>query len=298
VTRRVERPADGRPRRFVDPHMHLWDLRAHAWYQFPAPGDDSGLGLIRPFPEVYTLDDYRASVAAVDVRKCVHVSAVSRAEDVLAESAWIGAIAQRGGLIRALVGTVDLKLAPDEISALLERECGSPLYRGIRVLEGLDYTAVAAQGLLNELAARNLVYDAVAHSGGGIAAAARGLRMHEDLRVVLEHTGWPAAVGREAFLAWRLEMQEFARLPNTACKLSGLGMVVHGTRADVFSDYFCACIDMFGPERCMFASNFPVDLSYGEAADLLAIFEQVAGRYTAQEAQFLFAETAERIYRI
>jgi L-fuconolactonase len=288
-------PATGR--RFVDAHMHLWDARTHPWYHFPVPGNDFGLGLKQPFPDVYTLSDYRKSMAIIDVRKCVHVTAVARAEDVLTESAWIGDIAQRGELIRAIIGTIDQKKTPQEIDAMLDRECASPLYRGIRMLEGLDYQSPSAHRLLDELASRNLVYDAVAHSDGGIAAAARGLRQHEDLIVVLEHTGWPSAIGKDAFAAWRHEMQDFARLPNTSCKLSGLGMVVHATRPEVFSDYFCACIDLFGPERCMFASNFPVDLGYGNSADLFAVFEQVAGRFT-QEAQLLFEGTAERIYRI
>jgi L-fuconolactonase len=177
----------------------------------------------------------------------------------------------------------------------LDRECSYRIYRGIRLLGGLDYDGAVAEALLRALASRHLVYDAAARSDGGIAAAARGLRRHDALRVVLEHTGWPVAAGKDAFQAWRREVEQFAQLPNTFCKLSGLGMVLHSTQLNVFSDYFRACIDLFGVSRCMFASNFPVDLSYGTAAELFSVFEHVASHYSEAEATMLFERTAERV---
>jgi predicted TIM-barrel fold metal-dependent hydrolase len=75
-------------------------------------------------------------------------------------------------------------------------------------------------------------------------------------------------------------------------------MIVHSTDLKVFRAYFDACISLFGPNRCMFASNIPVDLCYGTAAELFSVFEAVAGEYTADEARALFEGTAERVYRI
>ena len=87
-------------RRFVDAHVHLWDLHNNgSWYQFPVPGpNDFGLGLKEPFPDLFTWDDYRASVATVDMVKWVHVTAVSAAKDVEAESAWLRPIAEKAGI--------------------------------------------------------------------------------------------------------------------------------------------------------------------------------------------------------
>lgn len=285
-------------RRFVDPHMHLWDLDTNPWYHFPVPGNDYGFGLKAPFPDRYVFEDYAASLASVELLKCVHVTAVTGAHDVAAENQWIAAIADRHPEIRAIIDTVNLSQPIADIIASIDYAMTDPRYRGIRLLAGVDYESPLAHQLLTALQKRGLVYDCVANPGGGLSSAAKALSQYPDLTIVLEHTGWPLKLGTGAFNEWRQEMAEFAALPNANCKLSGLGMTIHRNDLPVFKQYFDACIQLFGANRCMFASNFPVDLSYGPADELLALFESVAGHYSDQQADALFAGTAERVYRI
>lgn len=287
-----------RKRRFVDAHMHLWDTRAHDWYRFPVPGNDSGMGLTAPFPNRYLWEAYRASTSAVELTKCVHVTAVTFARDVEAESRWIGIVGREHPELCAIVGAVDLSQSLDTIIGTLDREMADSRFRGIRLLDGLDYEGDLAKELLGELARRNLVYDVVTHSPGGIAKAAQGLKRHESLVVALEHTGWPMSVDREHFADWQCQIRAFAELPNAHCKLSGLGMVSHSIDRGLFGDYFAAAIDAFGPDRCMFGSNFPVDLCYGSGSALLDLFIDFAGSYSALEQDQLLETTAERVYRI
>lgn len=286
-------------RRFVDAHVHLWDLTVNpSWYQFPQPGpNDYGMGLREPFPDVFLWQDYLDTMATVDVVKWVHVTAVTQNKDVEAESRWVAPLAEAGGLPHAIIGSVDLAQPQAEVLATLDREMENSRYRGLRLLGGADYDSVATNDLFKALAARGLVYDAVANTGG-IATAAKGLARHPDLKIVLEHTGWPLAYDDAHFEQWRVEMAEFAKLPNAHCKLSGLGMMVHRTDAAVFGKFFDECIRLFGANRCLFASNFPVDLQYGSGPELLAVFEGIAGKYSDAEADDLFAGTAERVYRI
>ncbi|RYE00704.1 MAG: hypothetical protein EOP61_13265 [Sphingomonadales bacterium] len=288
----------GTKRRFVDAHVHLWDLDHNPWYQFPLPGpNDFGLGLKTPFPDVYLWEDHLQTVATADLVKWVHVTAVSAAKDVEAESAWLKPIAEKAGLPYAIIGSTDLSLPMDEIKAGLEREMKNPAYRGLRLLGGADYDSAKTDEFFAYMVSRGLVYDAVANTGG-IATAARGLKRHPDLTVVLEHTGWPLAYDDAHFEAWRAEMAEFAALPNSYCKLSGMGMIVHRTDLAVFRKFFDECIRLWGANRCLFAGNFPVDLQYGSGADLIAVFDAVASNYSEAEADDLFAGTAERAYRI
>jgi predicted TIM-barrel fold metal-dependent hydrolase len=93
-------------------------------------------------------------------------------------------------------------------------------------------------------------------------------------------------------------MAAFAALPHAYCKLSGLSMVVHNMKLEDFRKYYDTCIDLFGARRCMFASNFPIDLLYGKAEELFAVFEAIAKSRTEAEAADLFAGTAERAYRV
>lgn len=285
-------------RRFVDSHLHLWDELRHPWYRFPRPGEAGfGEGLRAPFPSLYLWDDYRASVAGLDLAGWVHVTAVTQAKDVEAETAWIDAIARTTGLPYTLVGTVDATAGFAAMEATLDREMRHPAYRGIRLLGGADYEAPDIARLFACLAERGLVYDAVA-SPGAIAATARGLVRVPDLVVMMEHSGWPLRFDEAGFGQWHAEMAELAALPNAHCKLSGLGMGLHRTDADVFRRYFEACIALFGADRCMFGSNFPVDLSYGTADDLFAVFDAVAAAFPPDDAERLFAGTAERVYRL
>lgn len=281
--------------------MHLWDSARNDWYAFPAPGgDDFGLNLALPraFPDPFVLDDYLAVLADVEVVKTVHVTAVGPAAHVEAESRWISQIAKERGLPTAIVGTFDAAASAAETAAILDREMRDPLYRGARFLGGLDYASPAADAAMRALAERKLVYDAVAHPGGGIAALAGALRRHDGLVVVLEHTGWPLADDLDTFHCWRQEMAELAAAPLAHVKLSGLPMFVHRTDVDIHRRYFDACIGLFGAERCMFGSNFPVDLVYSSFGELLTVFEAVAADRTEDEAAMLFGATAERVYRI
>lgn len=288
----------GKKRRFVDAHVHLWDLDHNNWYQFPQPGpNDFGLGLKEPFPDVFLWDDYLTTVATVDLAKWVHVTAVTQNKDVEAESAWVAPIAESAGIPYAIIGSVDLAQSMKDIEANLEREMRNPAYRGLRLLGGADYTAQQTHDLLAHMAKTNLVYDCVANPGG-IATAAKGIARHPDLVVVLEHTGWPTSLDDAHFQLWKSEMAEFAAQPNTICKLSGLGMTVHENDTATFRKFFDECIRLWGTSRCMFASNFPVDLMYGSGSDLFAVFEEIASRYSDAEAADLYAGTAERTYRI
>ena len=131
--------------------------------------------------------------------------------------------------------------------------------------------------------------------------------------IVLDHVGTPLGIAayagrREArFATWRTRIGELAQTPNVVVKLGGLAMPFGGfafdgvssqALADQWRPYVETCIDAFGPDRCMFESNFPVDL-YGAPYDLLwnALKRLAAGASAAEKAA-LFSGTAARVYRL
>jgi predicted TIM-barrel fold metal-dependent hydrolase len=85
---------------------------------------------------------------------------------------------------------------------------------------------------------------------------------------------------------------------NVVCKLSGLAMPLGSTRPDDLRPWLEHAIDAFGAERCMFASNFPVDSAAGSFDDLYSAFDTIAGGLDDASREALFAGTAERIYRL
>jgi predicted TIM-barrel fold metal-dependent hydrolase len=286
-------------RRFVDTHVHFWDV-ATGWYRFPTPGDDFGLGDVSTFPQVFTVEDYYRATAAVDVPKIVHVSATDTAYGAYEETRWLSAMNAARGTPHAIISTVDATRSMAEIERVLDSQMtDAPIYRGIRLLHSIDYETEIGRGLMVALAERKLIYDCVAHPGGGIAAAARAAERNPGLPFIMEHTGWPlSATDKDHWRAWKDEMRAFAGNANTYCKLSGLGMTFHHTDADKFRARWNECIELFGVERCMFGSNFPVDSLYGSFDDLLAAFEATAAAFSPEEQSALFADNAERIYRV
>jgi L-fuconolactonase len=142
-------------------------------------------------------------------------------------------------------------------------------------------------------------------------------RAFPDQQIVLDHVGGPLGLGwyadkrAEIFSAWREQIRELARAPNVVVKVGGLGMRINGFAfhkrprppssqdlADAWRPYVETCIEAFGPARCMFESNFPVDKISGSYATYWNAFKRLAAQASADEKAALFSGTARRFYRL
>lgn len=280
----------------VDPHVHHWLPSVRQWYPLMQEPDDakpSTLGDLRRMAHDYTRADYLADTSGYDVRAIVHVSAVSRPGAHTDELAWIGALAREGGWPAAAIGTVDTDAGWPQIEADLDAQRRSPLFRGIRVLRGLALNSELTAPLLDYLRRHSLVFDLVAHPHS-MPGWAEVLRGHEDLAVVLEHAGWP--IGATEFDEWSAALGLLGERSNVHCKISGLGMTLHTLDAAVQRPWVLRCLEVFGPQRALFASNFPVDRMYGEFDQLYDGYLAVAEQFDAAGRSALFETNARRIY--
>jgi len=142
-------------------------------------------------------------------------------------------------------------------------------------------------------------------------------RAFEDTMIVLDHVGGPLGIGpfegrREAvFPAWQHAIAELASCPNVYAKLGGLKMPICGfgwhTRpkppssaelAEALGSYYLHCIEVFGPDRCMFESNFPVDKASCSYTVLWNVFKRISRGFGKSERAALFHDTAVRVYRL
>ena len=167
-----------------------------------------------------------------------------------------------------------------------------------------------------QLARQDLSFDAWLYHPqiGELAALARAF---PDTQIVLDHCGGPLGVGpyaarrEEVFASWRASIRHIAQAPNVVVKLGGLGMAISGydfhlqldppasqMLADAWRPWFETCIEAFGPDRCMFESNFPVDKGSCSYNALWNAFKRVAAGASAAERAALFHDTAARIYRM
>ena len=117
--------------------------------------------------------------------------------------------------------------------------------------------------------------------------------------MVVEHTGWPRSSTAEEFALWKSGMEALAALgDNVVCKLSGLAMPLGSMSVDAFTPWLEHAIEAFGVDRCMFASNFPVDGMHGTFDELYSTFDAVTAGLDDGSRDKLFAGTAERVYRL
>ncbi len=285
-----------RPSRVVDAHVHLWDPARTDWYPYlshppqQAPGDASRM--YRRFDA----GTYRAETARWNVEKFVNVAAATGPHSV-DETLELDREAPGRGGPQAIVGGLPPADTVARSIELLDRQAQAPRFRGVRPMGGLD-RPVPAPEVLRALVERNLVFELMAHPDQLQEAAAQ-LDGVYGLTVVVEHTGWPRSDAAEERAVWEEGMTALAEAgENVMCKLSGLAMPLQSMAPGALAPWIEFAIEAFGPGRCMFASNFPVDSMHGTFDELYETFDTVTAGLGDEAREGLFAANAERVYRI
>ena len=311
----------------VDPHHHLWhphnpDYLANV---FQADILESG-HRVKATVYVECTAMYRPGGPE-------HLRTVGEAEFV-AGMAAMGDSGTYGPtrICAGFVGAADLMLGDgvDEVLDALAMASGGRL-RGLRGATIWDADTslntgtrpFAPQGVMHDsrfragvarMSARNLVYDAWQYYPQ--LADLCSLADHfPNLKIVVNHCGGLLAIGPYAtadnFSRWRHLIAETAKRPNVTMKLGGLaggrtgfGYAKRSTRASVedlvadWRPYIESCIELFGADRCMFESNFAVDIIAGDYATIWNTFKTIAAKCSAAEKQALFSGTAMKIYDV
>jgi L-fuconolactonase len=312
----------------IDPHHHLWERAGNRYLLDELLADVRTGHNIRASVFVECGAFYRktgpapiAPVGEVEFANGVAAMAASGNYD----STLIGA---------GIVGTADISVGA-EVAEVLDAQiaAGGGRFRGIRVStkwdsnEDLNTTRyIVPRGVMQDrdfragfatLAPRKLSFDAMIYHPQ-IPELAELARAFPDTTIVLNHIGGLLAWTRnyrarkeEAIAQWRSSMVELAKCPNVFVKLGGLGMPYLGLGfdkleapassaqlAEVWGPLFAHCIDRFGPERCMFESNFPPDQDSVDYPIIWNTFKRIAARYSADEKRALFHGAAAQAYRL
>jgi L-fuconolactonase len=283
------------PARVVDAHVHIWDPARTDWYPYlshpQAPESADSSRMFRPFD----VDTYHAEAAGWNVEKFINVAAATGRHSIEETIELDGAAQARGGP-DAIIGGIPPTDTVDEALELLDRQMTASRLRGVRPM-GRYEGPLPDAGVLDGLRERNLLFELMSHPDQ-LQEAATQLASFDDLVVVVEHTGWPRSSSDEERALWRNGMDALAGLgANVVCKLSGLAMPLGSMSVDAFAPWLEYAIEVFGVDRCMFASNFPVDSMYGTFDELYAVFSAVTAGLDSESRKKLFAGNAESVYR-
>jgi predicted TIM-barrel fold metal-dependent hydrolase len=307
----------------VDPHHHLWEW---THYMVPEFLKDLGSGHnVRATVFMETGAWYRKDGPE-------HLRPVGETEFVADISEQFSAGRSHVGICQGIIGHADLMLG-EAVEEVLQAHiaAGKRHFRGIRSNAQFDPavnwmpTQPPPHLLLEKqfragfsrLAAHRLVCDAMQFQTQ-LPDLADLARAFPDTTIIVNHCGGPLGVGpyanrrQEMFAPWKAGILELAKCPNVHVKLGGLanpffsGLSFRGqpaapssqALADAFRPYVDTCIEAFGPDRCMFESNFPADKESCSYAILYNAFKRLAANYSAAEKQALFAGTAARAYQL
>ncbi len=293
---------------FLDAHVHLWDLDGLAYPWLTPPfADDGPNGSVEPIARTYLLDDYLADAARWNVVGMVHVDAGADAAHALDETRWLQGIADARGMPNAIVAFA--ALGDPNVDALLAAQAAQPNVRGIRHIVNWhadprrSYTArdltldPAWERGFARLARHGLSFDLQCYPAQmpGLAAL---LGRHPEVPVAVNHLGMPVLTDADGLGQWRVGMAALAALPQVVVKASGLGFVDRHWTLERMQPLLHETIDLFGPGRILFASDFPTDKLFADYDRCLGALDAAAAGYSDGERRAMFAGNAARFYRI
>ena len=298
------------PSAIVDSHHHLWNLQ-HIRYPWLADEYDAAsfiLGEYRPLCQDFLPKDFRASWGGMPVVGSVHIEAECERRQALAETRWVHEQAAQSGLPHAVVAWADL-LAPDAEEHLAQ-QAAYPLVRSIRfkpVTARQPQDSVRGQpGALQDrrwpdalalLGKYRLAWD-LRVPFWHLEEAAAVLRDFPDLPVVLQHTGLPWDRSAAGLAAWRRGMEALAALPNTHIRISELGLRDQPWRLADNLPVMRDAVSIFGWQRAMFGSNFPVAGLRITYPELVQATVQALDVLDESAQQAVWCDNARRFYRL
>ena len=328
-TKKRQEPALDPDLPIIDPHHHLWDGEERGGrYLMHELAEDTATGGHNIVATVFI--DAGVMYRAEGPQEMKAVGEVEFVNGVAAMSA-----SGKYGKTRhcaGIIGHVDMMLG-DRATPVLEAEikAGNGRYRGIR--HGAVWDTGEAAKFGRRHMPRHQMLDPQFRKGFAclhplglsfeawvyhpqLGDVADLLKQFPDTNVVLNHVGGllgiPPHENRKAtFEVWKKNILQLVPYKNMSVKLGGLGMVHCGwdfhfrdvppssdELAKEWRPYIETCIEAFGPERCMFESNFPVDKVSCTYADLWRSFELMVADASTGEREDLFAGTATRAYRL
>jgi L-fuconolactonase len=278
----------------IDTHVHLWDPRRFrmTWLN----GSDL---LDRP----YGLAEYRAHTVGLPVEALVFVQAEVEPAYGLLEARWVIEQAREEPRIQAIVAWAPIEYG-HRTRAFLEAlvELG-PLVKGVRrLIQSEPDPAFCLQPGFVEgvrlLPAYDLAFDLCLYHHQ-LQSAVELVRRCPETRFVLDHIGKPD-IKRRLFDPWRQEIGELAALPNVVCKLSGLVTEADHERwtPEDLAPYVAHALGVFGPERVMFGSDWPVALLASSYPRWVETLDALTTALSPEARRKLWAGNARRAYRL
>lgn len=289
----------------IDTHVHFWNMRnpdpGLEWVWLAKDADHPVLGNIDAIKMLsFDIDDVWAEARFADVTGFVHIQAAIGSDDPVKETVWLTRMREDAPVPFTIVGDADL--ASDDAARQLDKQCESPYFVGIRDFRSEPMLAARElvetfEASLRTMAERSLVFDLDCEWPNMAAARDLALR-HPDLQVVLQHIGFPRSRDDEYFKNWSAGMRTLAEAPNVTCKISGLAMTDPRFTPTSLEKWIDTPLEVFGPNRCVLGSNWPVDRLFSSYDVIMDIYRDRLSVLSEADQRKVLSENAAQIYRL
>ena len=298
--------------KIVDAHHHLWDLNnadtKYSWLMVTE--GEAFFGDYAAIRKSYLIEDYLEDAKNQNIIKSVHVQAEHDDDKPVNETAWLQNLADTHSskLPNAIVAFADF--SKNNVSEILDAHQEYKNTRGIRQI--LSYNkdepkySHATEDFMKDsswvenfkhIRNRNLSFDIQIYKHQ-MEDAVNLANKYNDVLFILNHTGEPCYQSKEYIESWEQNMTKLAKCKNVVAKISGLGMFDPNWTIDSTRIFVEKTIQTFGIERCLFASNFPVDKIFNSFDTYWNSFKEITKNYSENDKQLLFSSNAEKYYRI
>ena len=290
----------------VDAHHHTWRKADLPWLSGPIQPRIFG-----PYEAVrrdYLIDEFLADLAGTGVTKSVYVQTNWPKENFEQEVAWVSRVADQSGWPHGIVGYADVTV--DDIRPQLDRLTKYKLMRGVRMQlhwhENTAYRFAARPDLATDpKVQRNIAR--LADYGWSfdlqmfapqMAGAAQLAAACPKVTFILQHAGMLEDLSEKGWAEWRAGMKLLAAQPNVMSKTSALGTFIHRNDPAHIAAIVRETVAMFGAQRTLFGSNFPIEKLWTTYPELIAAHRAAAAQLTDADARALMHDTAMRVYRL
>lgn len=290
----------------IDTHHHIWLRKDVAWLADPPIPRMFGnyFGIRRDYP----IEEFINDVKLQGVTKSVHVTAMWGPSRALDETRWLQSVADKQGFPHGIVCNADL--ASIDVESALNAQKQFPNLRGVRQMLYWD-TDPVRQGaprpdLCNSpdfrrgfslLEKFGLHFELQVYPGQA-AYAVELIKAYPNVPMILVHAGMLAARTPVAIDEWRTALTMMAAFPNLHVKISGLGMYSSGLTLPQARQMIRDVIQIFGADRTIYGSNFPLEKLHASYADFFGIYRTVLSEYTDAEQRAVLHDNAVKFYRL
>ena len=290
----------------IDTHHHIWLRKDVGWLADPPIPRMFGdyFGIRRDYP----VDEFIQDVKPQRVTKSVHVTAMWGPGKVLEETRWLQAVADKHEFPHGIVSNIDL--SDPEAEAELKAQKQIPNMRGVRQMLYWDSDPVR-QGAPRAdfcnspdfrrgfalLEKHGLHFELQVYAGQ-VAHAVELIKAFPGVKMILVHAGMLTVRTQAAIDQWRAALTAMAAFPNLHVKISGLGMYSSGITLPQTRQVIRDVIQIFGPERTIYGSNFPLEKLHASYAEFFGIYRTVLAEYTEAEQRAVLHDNAAKFYRI